>query len=128
MGEKIGKKRILLIDDELIITRTMQTFLEGTGQFEVRAENHAAKALKAAREFKPHLILLDVVMPEFDGGQVAELIRADELLKAVPIVFLTSLVSRGEVRESGGDIGGFPFIAKPIDPKAVMKVIESVLG
>lgn len=128
MSEKIGRKRILLVDDELFITRTMQTFLEGTGGFEVRAENHAGKALKAARDFKPDLILLDVVMPDIDGGQVAALIRADDALKGIPIIFLTSLVSRGEVRESGGDIGGFPFIAKPIDPKTVLKVIGSVLG
>lgn len=128
MSEKIGRKKILLVDDELIITRTMQTFLEGTGGFEVRAENHAAMALRAAREFKPDLILLDVVMPELDGGEVAGLIRADDALKGTPIIFLTSLVSRGEVRESGGDIGGFPFIAKPIDPKTVLKVIGSVLG
>lgn len=122
------KKRILLVDDELIITRTLQTFLEGTGRFEVRAENSPKKALKAARDFKPDLVMLDVIMPDLDGGQVAALIRADQALKDTPIVFLTSLVSRGEVLESGGDIGGYPFIAKPIDPKTVMDVIGSVLG
>ncbi|HEY6807787.1 MAG TPA: response regulator [Gemmatimonadales bacterium] len=123
-----SKKRILLVDDELIITRTLQTFLEGTGKFEVRAENNPKKALKAARDFQPDLILLDVIMPDLDGGEVAELLRADSALKDTPIVFLTSLVSRGEVVDSGGDIGGFPFIAKPIDPKTVLGVIWSALG
>jgi len=122
------KKKILLIDDEAIITRTLKIFLEGTGSYEVRAENQATKALQAAREFKPDLILLDVVMPDLEGGEVAAQIREDNGLKATPIVFLTALVQRREVRQSGGEIGGFPFIAKPIDPDMVVKVIESHLG
>lgn len=122
------KKKILLVDDEAIITRTLKTFLEGTGAYEVRAENRATKAVQAAREFKPDLILLDVVMPDLEGGEVAALLRADEALKQTPIVFLTALVQRREVRKSGGEIGGFPFIAKPIEPNIVIEVIEGILG
>ncbi|HET7791185.1 MAG TPA: response regulator [Gemmatimonadales bacterium] len=124
----MAKKKILLVDDEVIITRTLKVYLDGTGSYEVRAENDPTKALKAARDFKPDLILLDVVMPDLEGGQVAEQIRGDEALKATPIIFLTSLVQREEVRQSGGHIGGFPFLAKPIDPALVIEVIESVLG
>lgn len=123
-----AKKKILLVDDEAIITRTLRVYLEGTGAYEVRAENQSTKALAAAREFKPDLILLDVVMPDLEGGEVAALIRADDALKGTPIVFLTALVQRREVRQSGGEIGGFPFIAKPIDPDMVIQVIEAILG
>lgn len=120
-----AKKRILVVDDEVIITRTLKVFLEGTGTYEVRTENSSTKALQAAREFMPDLILLDIVMPDVEGGEVAAQIRDDPDLKGTPIVFLTSLVQQREVRKSGGEIGGFPFIAKPIDPKVVLAVIET---
>ena len=64
------KKRILIIDDEAGFTRMVKLNLEKTGQFEVREENKATYALAAAREFKPDLIILDVIMPTMDGGDV----------------------------------------------------------
>lgn len=122
------KKKILLVDDEVIVTRTLKIFLDGTGAYEVRVENQATKAVQAARQFKPDLILLDVMMPELEGGEVAALLQEDEALKRIPVVFLTALVQRREVRESGGAIGGFPFIAKPIEPQVVVDTIEAILG
>jgi len=118
------KKRILLVDDEPTITRTLKLYLEGTGSYEVRAENRGSTAVQAAREFKPDLILLDVAMPDMDGGEVAAQVRADDALKGTPIVFLTALVKKQEVVVSGGDIGGYPYIAKPLEPEKVIEVIE----
>ena len=123
-----AKKKILLVDDEVIVTRTLKLFLDGTGLYEVRAENDATKAVQTARDFKPDLVLLDVMMPELEGGEVAAQMREDDALKDTPIVFLTALVQRQEVRTSGGGIGGFPFIAKPIEPANVIQVIESIIG
>ncbi len=122
------KKRILLVDDEAIITRTMKLYLEGTGKYEVRAENNGAEALKVARAFRPHLILLDIVMPDVDGPEIAARVREDETLKDTPIVFLTALVKRDEVGPSGKDIGGYPFIAKPLDPDKIVECIEQHLA
>jgi len=119
-----AKKRILLVDDEATITRTLKLYLEGTGSYEVRAENRGSTAVQAAREFKPDLILLDVAMPDMDGGEVAAQVRADDALKGTPIVFLTALVKKQEVVGSGGDIGGYPYIAKPLEPEKVIEVIE----
>lgn len=124
MTEATEKKRILLVDDEAIVTRTLKLYLESTGKYEVRAENDGAAALKTARAFRPHLILLDIVMPEVDGPEVASRIREDPVLKQTPIVFLTALVRRQEVGPGGRDIGGFPFIAKPLDPDEVVACIE----
>src|SRR5712664_1679587 len=95
------KKRVLIIDDEPSFTRMVRLNLEKTGQFEVREENKATSALAAAREFKPDLILLDVIMPSMDGGDVASQIQNDRILKGTPIVFLTATVSN---REAG--VGG----------------------
>lgn len=108
------KKRILIIDDEASFTRMVKLNLEKTGTFEVREENRATDALAAAREFKPDLILLDVIMPTMDGGDVASQIRNDRHLKGTPIVFLTATVSQREAGEGGLNSGGDLFLAKPV--------------
>jgi CheY-like chemotaxis protein len=121
------KRRILVVDDELIITHALKKFLDGTGAYEVRTENKPTQALQVAHQFKPDLIILDIQMPGLEGGELASLLQEDPALKDTPIVFLTALVQRREVRESGGTIGGFRFIAKPLVPKMVIDTIETVL-
>lgn len=120
----MAKKRILLIDDEPSFTRMLRLNLERTGAYEVREENRGAKGLATATEFKPDLILLDVIMPDADGGTVAAQLRADKNLKDVPIVFLTAVVTKKEE----GMIGGRPFIAKPASASDVIACIERHLG
>ena len=121
------KKRILLVDDEPSVTRTLQIYLEATGAYEVRAENDATLALAAAQEFQPDLIFLDVVMPEKDGAALAVEISADATLKDVPIVFLTALVTEKEVGPEGREIGGRSFLAKPVDPEKIVECIEKYM-
>jgi len=106
-------KRIFGIDDELSITRTMKWDLERSGTYSVRTENHAAHALETARHFHPDIILLDVMMPEIDGGHLAAQLKSDPELKSVPVVFLTALVSQEETTANGSTIAGHFFIAKP---------------
>jgi two-component system, OmpR family, response regulator len=122
------KKKILIVDDESSITRLLKLNLEKNGAFMVRTENEGTKALAAAKEFKPDLILLDVMMPDIDGGDVAAIIQADPLLRDVPVVFLTAAVKKEELDAKGGMIGGFPYIAKPLDVKGVTAVIERTLA
>jgi len=122
------KKKILVVDDETSITRLLKLNLEKGGAFIVRTENAGSKTLAAAKEFKPDLILLDVMMPDIDGGDVAAIIQADPLLRGVPIVFLTAAVKKEEVEAKGGMVGGFPYIAKPLDLKGVTEVIERTLA
>ncbi len=118
------KKRIMLVDDEAIITRMLKLYLEGTGAYEVVTENEGTKAVQTARKFRPHLILLDIMMPDIDGPEVAALIRDDDVLNATPIIFLTALVKKDEIDSGGGTIGGYPFLAKPIEPEKVVECIE----
>lgn len=120
----MAKKRILVVDDEASITRTMKVNLERTGVYTVGTENQATHALAAAREFKPDLILLDVMMPEMDGGEVAAQIKADPDLQRVPIVFLTAIVSRKETGGEPLESGGQTFIAKPATLNSLIQCIE----
>ena len=87
------KKRILVVDDQPRNTRLMKLYLEQTNDYVVREENNANAALATAEEFQPHLILLDVMMPDLDGGELAISFRANPKLKAVPIVFLTAAIT-----------------------------------
>lgn len=117
----MNQRRVMIIDDEPGFTRLLKLTLERTGRFEVLEENNGTKAWMAARDFNPDIIFLDVVMPEIDGGDVAQQIRSDPALAHVPIVFLTAIVS---AKEGGHEIGGFPFLAKPVSLEAVVQSIE----
>ena len=108
------KKRVLIVDDEASFTRMVKLNLEKTGQFEVREENKATYAVAAAREFKPDIILLDVIMPNLDGGDIFAQLQGDRHLKATPVIFLTATVSQREAGVKGFNSGGALFLAKPV--------------
>lgn len=119
----MNPRRILIVDDESGFTRLLKLTLEKTGEFAVHEENEADRAHSAARQFRPHIIFLDVVMPKLDGGDVAAKIRADEELKHIPIIFLTAIVSNKEA-SSSELMGGFPFLAKPISLDRLIECID----
>ena len=121
------KSRILVVDDEPNLSGLVRLFLEKTQRFEVRVENRSALALSSAREFRPHLILLDVDMPGKDGGDVAREIQAEPALCSVPILFLTSLVSTAEAGNSEIVRGGMRFLAKPVNPKILIDTVDRML-
>jgi DNA-binding response OmpR family regulator len=121
------KKRILVVDDEASFTRLLKLNLEQTEDYEVLVENSPEHAVAAARRFKPDLALLDVMMPEMDGGTLATSLRACASLERLPIVFLTAAVKKEEVASHRGQIGGFPFIAKPVDLGELIDAINAHL-
>jgi two-component system OmpR family response regulator len=125
---KTEKKRILAVDDQASNTRLLKLYLERTNDYVVREENDAKSALSAAEEFQPHLILLDVMMPGMDGGELAACFQANPQLKGVPIVFLTAAVTKGEVKAGGGQVGGYPFLAKPVVLSEVLACLKHHLG
>jgi two-component system OmpR family response regulator len=120
---KDRKARILLVDDEVGFTKVAQITLGG---YELHVENDSNRALETARSFRPDLILLDVMMPNLDGGDVAAQLRDDPELNGVPIVFLTALVTQKE-NANRPVLGGYPFIAKPVTPERLAESIEKHL-
>ena len=117
-------KRILVVDDEPGVTRNLKLNLESGGGYEVLGENHATNTLSAARTFRPDLILLDVMMPGMDGGDVAARLRADPLLSDTPIIFLTAIVSNQETDGHEKVSGAETFLAKPVDISELKKTVE----
>jgi CheY-like chemotaxis protein len=121
------KPRILVIDDDEGVTRSIKVNLETTGNYEVATVNRASQALGAAREFQPDLVLLDVMMPEMDGGDVAAQFQSDGKLKNVPVVFLSAIVSK---QETGGQeivSGHLHYLAKPASLRELVKCIQDNL-
>lgn len=121
------KRRILIVDNDRDTTHLVKILLERTGNYLVLEENDATKAHQTARNFRPDLILLDIMMPETDGGEIAAQIQADPELKRTPTIFLTALVTKAEAK-AGLQIQGHPFLAKPISIPELIKGIEDNLS
>lgn len=90
-------------------------------------ENDPTKAVAAARDFQPDLAILDVIMPDMDGGEVAEKFRADARLRDVPIVFLTAIVSKDFIGNHGPNVAGHTFLAKPVDAAELVQCVDQML-
>ncbi|MBI2870124.1 MAG: response regulator, partial [Candidatus Omnitrophica bacterium] len=117
------KKKILVVDDDVTFAKLIQVSLEQTGEFEVRIEKRGAFVVPVAQEYRPHAILLDVMMPHMDGPAVARTLQEDEKTARVPVAFLTSMVSRDETGPEGRVIRGFPFMAKPVTPQEIRNFV-----
>jgi len=124
------KKRILVVDDEPEFTNVLKLSLEAHGYYEVMEENDADNVRAAARSFDPDLVLLDIMMPEQDGSEVAAALKADPVTRAVPIIFLTALVSSEDATKGGAacNSGGNTFLPKHIRLDKLMRCIEEKLS
>lgn len=117
--------RILLVDDEADILEFLSFNLDQEG-FEVFTAQNGKEAIEKANEVLPHLIILDVMMPEMDGMEACELLRQDEKFNKTIIAFLTA---RGEdySQIAGFDAGADDYIAKPVKPKVLVSRIKALL-
>ena len=120
------KRRVLIVDDDAESTHLVKILLEKTGNYLVREENDSDEAHQSARSFRPDAILLDIMMPKTDGGEVAAQIEADPELRSTPIIFLTALVTEPETK-AGLRIEGHRSLAKPINiPQLIDQIEESL--
>lgn len=117
--------RILLVDDEIDILEFIRYNLLKEG-YEVFTAENGAEALRIAAECRPHLILLDRMMPVMDGAETCRAIRLDPALKDTMVVFLSAL---GEEQQqlTGFDVGADDYITKPIKLKLLMSRVQAIL-
>ena len=123
----MDRKRIMVVDDEVHFTRLLKQTLEEGYSYKVLVENDPRSALYLAWQFHPDVVLMDVMMPGIDGGTLAAQFQASPQLRHVPIVFLTAAVRPQEVRDHRGQIGGLPFLAKPVDLQELLRCLNQVL-
>ena len=117
------KKRILLVDDEKEVLTFLSSILERYG-YEVACTDKGKDALRLAREFEPHVIILDIVMPDLDGAGVAAALDNDSHTKNIPVIFLSGIVGKTE-EELGIKAGKkYKLVAKPVDEAELLGVIK----
>lgn len=122
---KKNEIKILLVDDEPDILEIVGYNLEQAGYQVTKAEN-GKEAVKLAIKVKPHLIIMDVMMPEMDGMEACEKIREIPELKDTIITFLTAR-SEDYSQVAGFEVGADDYIAKPIKPKLLVSKVKGLL-
>jgi len=121
----VSRYRILVVDDEPDIVEFLSYNLNKEG-FQVQTAMNGREAIEKASTFRPHLILLDVMMPGMDGIETCEQLRNQPLTKSTLIAFLTAR-SEDYSQIAGFDAGGDDYITKPIKPKVLISRIKALL-
>ncbi len=118
-------KKILVCDDEPYILMALTDAVEMEGYECVTAVN-GKEAVEKAREEKPDLILLDVMMPYKDGYEVCKELKSDELTKDIPVIMLTAKSQQIDIQR-GKEVGADDYITKPFKPSTLRKKFTEVL-
>ncbi len=118
--------RILIADDNPSNADLLDTYLDGQG-FETKLVHNGEDAITAARDWKPELLLLDVMMPKLSGFEVCRRLRADATTAGVSILMVTALDQATDV-ETAVDAGTDDFITKPINKAELLLRVKAMLA
>ena len=119
-------RRMLIVEDDAALLRGLRDRFENQG-FQIRTATDGESALQKAAEARPDLILMDLSLPRLDGWEATRRLKADEQLKAIPVIVLSAHAMRGDeerARASGCD----DFLTKPIDEALLFEKLERHLG
>jgi excisionase family DNA binding protein len=119
-----GKRKVLLVDDDVELVELMSKVLEEDGRFEVRIANNGFDAGMMVKEYRPDLIVLDVMLPDINGKEVCHRVRADNTLEDVRILCISGMIEDDKIQElklSGAD----DFLHKPFD---IEELIDRMCG
>ncbi|MFC3852013.1 response regulator [Salinispirillum marinum] len=117
--------RIMYVEDDPSIQRLVQLTLERVGGFQVQVCDSGEQALRDVSEFKPDLILLDVMMPGMDGPQTLAALREAPTTERIPVVFMTAKAGADEVRQLMA-MGVQGVIIKPFNPMTLAAEIQTI--
>lgn len=118
-------RRLLVVEDEEDLREAIAFDLELSG-FEVLSARDGMEGLKIAREKKPDLLILDLLLPRMDGYRVCRTLKVEPKTEKIPVIMLTAKASSEDERlgkESGADL----FMTKPFDPEILLKNVKSLL-
>lgn len=125
-GNGHGSEAILVADDDQDILELVAFRLERAG-YEVLTAGDGEQALAAAREHRPALAVLDVMMPKLTGYDVVKAMRAEEGTSRIPVILLTARVQEADVSR-GFEAGADDYIRKPFSPQELRARVEAILG
>ena len=123
---EVGKKRILVVDDDPSILEMFQDFLSRDGRFEVKTASTGYDAGLLTEAFRPHLIVLDYMLPDINGDLVCRRLRANPESQSTRIIFVSGVVNQDEVAElvrAGAD----DFVKKPFNIESLITRMASLL-
>ena len=118
------RRKVLIVDDEVAFTKMLKMTLELNEGYEIHVVNDPRRAVDAAGEFLPDMVILDIVMPELDGRRVHRLFKADSVLRHIPVIFLSGVMPQKQVDDHKGFIGGSLCLAKPVSARTLIDIIE----
>jgi len=121
----MGPAKILVIEDDYIVARTIERSLEDD-EFDITLASRGEKGLFLALKEVPDLIILDIIMPDMDGYQVCHKIRSNNVLKDIPILFLTAKIKL-EDKIKGFKEGADDYLTKPFDIDELILRIRAIL-
>ena len=119
------RAKILIVDDSELSLEVLQAKL--ADRYDVVTTNAPGNVLKLAREIEPDLILCDFDMPEMDGSDVSNALRADEETRYIPLLFLTALATTGDLNRAHKQLGGRPAVSKDSPIDKIIERIEALL-
>ncbi len=117
-----GKKKLLIVDDEQDLVELMSDAFARDGRFEIRTANNGFDAGMQVKEFRPDMVVLDVMLPDINGKEVCQRVRSDKTLDSVKIICISGMIEAekvGDLRLSGAD----DFMQKPF---TVDRLVERV--
>ena len=116
--------RILIVDDEEDFIELVKFRLAGVG-YEFLVASDGVQALSQARQFKPDLILLDILLPDLDGLSVCEILRRQPATRRIPVIFMSALTS--DVTRRSATLNAQDFFTKPLDLPRLQQRIADLL-
>lgn len=119
------RPRLLLVDDEPTNLQVLRHILQA--DYRLLFATDGERALQVAREQRPDLILLDVMMPHLDGYAVCRVLKADAATAAIPVIFITALTDSQD-ETAGFDVGAVDYITKPVSPPVVRARVRTHLS
>src|SRR6266566_3545784 len=122
-NEPNEKPRILIVDNSSQFARSARLLLAQSGKYVACTVIDPRRALETARSFKPDLVLVDLIMPQADGIEVAAQLEADWALHGVPIVFVTALITDEEAKD-GRHVYGHRILPKPTSTTDLFELVE----
>jgi len=122
----MAKGRVLVVDDEIYIVHILD-FSLGMEGYEVLTALDGEQALEKARNERPDLIVLDIMMPKLDGYETCKALKSDAATKDIPVILL-SAKGRNVDQKVGFEVGADDYITKPFSPRKLVERINSILG
>jgi len=116
-----GKRKVLIVDDNEELVELMQDAFSRDGRFDIKTANNGFGAGMAVREFRPHLVVLDVMLPDINGKEVCKRVRGDDTMKSVKIICISGMVEQDKVADliaAGAD----EFMQKPFSVERLVEM------